>query len=95
MMVSAIRVGILGDFNEEYKSHWATMAAIQHSAEALGIAAERVWIPTPDLLTREGEAEMERCDGLWASPGSPYASFAGMLRGIEFARTRNWPFVGT
>jgi CTP synthase (UTP-ammonia lyase) len=38
---------------------------------------------------------MEACHGLWASPGSPYLSFAGMLQGIRFARTRNWPFVGT
>ena len=38
---------------------------------------------------------LERFDGLFASPGSPYRSFAGMLRGIEFARSRNWPFVGT
>ena len=90
-----IRVGILGDFNEGYKSHWATTAAIKHSADKLGVGAERVWIPTPVLLTEEGEREMERCDGLWASPGSPYASMAGMLRGIEFARTRNRPFVGT
>lgn len=94
-MAREIRVGILGDFNEAFKSHWATTAAIQHAAEALGMAAERVWIPTPDLLMPEGIAEMEKCDGLWASPGSPYASFEGMLRGIEFARTRNWPFVGT
>jgi len=91
----AIRVGVLGDFNKEYKSHWATNAAIRHSQAALRLGAETVWIPTPLLLTPEGEAEMERCDGLWGSPGSPYASFDGMLRGIEFARTRNWPFVAT
>ncbi len=94
-MTKTIRVGILGDFNEEYKSHWATTAAVKHAADKLGVEAERVWIPTPVLLTERGEREMERCDGLWASPGSPYASFAGMLRGIEFARTRNWPFLGT
>jgi CTP synthase (UTP-ammonia lyase) len=94
-MAKAIRVGILGDFNEGFKSHWATNAAIRHSQAELGVETEIVWLPTPRLLTAEGEAEMERCDGLWASPGSPYASFAGMLRGIEFARTRNWPFVGT
>jgi len=94
-MGARIRVGILGDFNEEYKSHWATTAAVKHSADQLGVDAERVWIHTSALLTEEGEREMERCDGLWASPGSPYESFAGMLRGIEFARTRNWPFVGT
>lgn len=94
-MTREIRVGILGDFNEEFKSHWATTAAIKHAAEALGIMAEWVWIPTPDLLTQKGVAEMGSCDGLWASPGSPYVSFDGMLRGIEFARTRNRPFVGT
>ena len=94
-MTRTIRVGILGDFNEEYKSHWATTAAVKHAADKLGVEAERVWIPTPSLLTEKGEQEMERCDGLWASPGSPYASFEGMLRGIEFARTRDWPFVGT
>ena len=94
-MTRNIRVGILGDFNEKFKSHWATTDAIQHSAKALGVYAERVWIPTPTLLTAEGEAEMARCDGLWASPGSPYESFTGMLCGIEFARTRDWPFLGT
>ena len=28
-------------------------------------------------------------------PGSPYKSFDGMLKGIEFARERDWPFLGT
>jgi hypothetical protein len=56
---------------------------------------ETRWLPTPTLLEPSGERAMEACDGLWASPGSPYASFDGMLRGIEFARSRNWPFVGT
>ena len=94
-MGQSVRIGILGDFDESFKSHWATTASIKHAADRLGIVVERVWIPTPTLLMEQGEREMERCDGLWASPGSPYASFAGMLRGIEFARTRNWPFVGT
>jgi CTP synthase (UTP-ammonia lyase) len=94
-MTKSIRVGVLGDFNEGFKSHWATNVAIRHSQAELKIEAEIVWIPTPLLLNAKGEGEMERCDGLWASPGSPYASFHGMLRGIEFARTRNWPFVGT
>jgi len=38
---------------------------------------------------------LERFDGLWASPGSPYESAEGMLKGIEFARRRDWPFLGT
>jgi CTP synthase (UTP-ammonia lyase) len=42
-----------------------------------------------------GEKALEGFDGLIAAPGSPYRSFDGMLRGIEFARTRNWPFTAT
>jgi CTP synthase (UTP-ammonia lyase) len=38
---------------------------------------------------------LESFDGIWAAPGSPYKSFDGMLKGIEFARTRDWPFLGT
>ena len=41
------------------------------------------------------EKTLEDFDGLWASPGSPYKSFDGMLKGIEFARRRDWPYLGT
>jgi len=91
----AIRIGVLGDFNPAFRSHCATNAAIEHAAARLSLRTETLWIPTPSLLEPGGEATMASCDGLWASPGSPYKSFDGMLRGIEFARTRNWPFVGT
>jgi CTP synthase (UTP-ammonia lyase) len=46
---------------------------------------------TPD----GAEKILESFDGLWASPGSPYKSLDGMLKGIEFARRRDWPFLGT
>lgn len=91
----AMRIGVLGDFNPAFHSHHATNAAIEHAAERLSLRTETLWIPTPSLLDPGGEATMAGCDGLWASPGSPYKSFDGMLRGIAFARTRNWPFVGT
>jgi CTP synthase (UTP-ammonia lyase) len=38
---------------------------------------------------------LSQWDGLIAAPGSPYKSFNGMLRGIAFARTQDWPFTGT
>ena len=90
-----IRVGVLGDFNPEFRSHHATNAAIEHAAAALSVRAEAQWIPTPSLLEPGAEGKVAECDGLWASAGSPYKSFDGMLRGIEWARTRNWPFVAT
>lgn len=91
----AVRIGILGDFNTDFRSHHATNDAIQHAAKKLGLQAESEWLPTPSLLDASSLKKLESFDGLWASAGSPYKSFDGMLRGIQFARTRDWPFLGT
>ena len=94
-MSDGVRIGILGDFNGEFRSHHATNDALQHAARKLKMKVESEWVPTPLLAGPEAEKELESFDGLWASPGSPYKSFDGMLKGIEFARRRDWPFLGT
>lgn len=94
-MAAPIRIGILGDYNPEFASHPATGAALDHAAARLGLAVEWTWMSTPSLLAPGAEAALAACHGLWAAAGSPYRSFDGMLRGIRFARTRDWPFVGT
>src|SRR5271157_2020951 len=91
----AVRIGILGDFNAEFRSHHATNDALQHAARKLGMKVESEWIPTPSLTDAKAEEKLATFDGLWASPGSPYKSFDGMLKGIEFARVHDWPFLGT
>ena len=94
-MNDTVRIGILGDFNAEFRSHHATNDALQHAARKLQMEVKSEWIATPSLLKPEAEKTLEGFDGLWASPGSPYKSFDGMLKGIEFARRRDWPFLGT
>jgi CTP synthase (UTP-ammonia lyase) len=91
----AVRIGILGDFNPEFRSHHATSDALQHAAAQLNLAVESQWIPTPSLLEPGAPKLLEPFDGLWASPGSPYKSFDGMLKGIEFARRCDRPFLAT
>jgi CTP synthase (UTP-ammonia lyase) len=91
----AVRIGILGDFNPEFRSHHATPDSLQHAARKLDLKVESEWIPTPSLIGSDAEKVLESFDGLWAAPGSPYKSFDGMLKGIEFARRRDWPFLGT
>ena len=93
--MTAVRIGILGDFNPEFRSHHATPDSLQHAARKLDLKVESEWIPTPSLIGSNAEKTLESFDGLWASPGSPYKSFDGMLKGIEFARRRDWPFLGT
>ena len=90
-----MRIGILGDYNPESPTLPAVEKSIQHAAAQLKIEAETQWLPTDSLSGPDLESKLESFDGLWAAPGSPYKSFDGMLRGIEFARRRDWPFVGT
>lgn len=94
-MNDPVRIGILGDFNPEFRSHHATNDSLQHVAARLNLALESEWIPTPSIVEPGGWKTLQTFDGLWASPGSPYQSFAGMLKGIEFARHYDWPFLGT
>ena len=94
-MADALRIGVIGDFEPAYHSHFATNAALYDAATKLKVPLEVRWVPTPSLEGEQADGILRRWDGLIASPGSPYQSFAGMLRGIEFARARNWPFVGT
>lgn len=90
-----MRIAILGDFNPEFHSHHVTNAVIQHAAEQLDFAVESEWVATPRLTRASAALQLSGYHGLWASPGSPYKSQAGMFAGIEFARVRDWPFVGT
>ena len=94
-MDEEIRIGVIGDFEPAYHSHFATNAALYDAATKLRVPLKLRWLPTPSLEGPDAERILGRWDGLIASPGSPYKSFAGMLRGIEFARTRDWPFVAT
>lgn len=94
-MVAPIRIGIIGDFEPAYHSHFATNAALYDAATRLKVPLEMRWMPTPALEGPAANKILRRWDGLIASPGSPYKSFDGMLRGIAFAREYDWPFVGT
>jgi CTP synthase (UTP-ammonia lyase) len=91
----AVRIGILGDFNSKFRSHHATPDSLQHAARKLDLTVESEWIPTSSLNKADSEKILESFDGLWGAPGSPFKSFDGMLKGIEFARRRDWPYLGT
>ncbi len=90
-----VRIGILGDFNPDFRSHHATTESLEHAARKLEIEVYSEWIPTPSLTDKGAEKILESFDGLWGAPGSPFKSFDGMLKGIEFARRRDWPYLGT
>ena len=90
-----LRIAVIGDFEPSFHSHFATNAALYDAATELGSLLELRWLATPSFEDPSAASMMSDWNGFVASPGSPYKSFNGMLRAIEFARTRDWPFVGT
>jgi CTP synthase (UTP-ammonia lyase) len=93
-MADAIQIGVLGEYDPKSPTLPSVEKSMQHAASELKITPQVTWVPTDSLLGNPDQ-KLEAFDGLWAAPGSPYKSFDGMLRAIEFARRRDWPFVGT
>jgi CTP synthase (UTP-ammonia lyase) len=94
-MKQALRIALIGDFDPQSHTHWATEAALFHAALWLSFDVEPQWFPTESLESIEAPDRLAHFDGIWGVPGSPYRSFMGVLRGIEFARRRDLPFLGT
>lgn len=89
----ALRIGIVGDFDKNKHSHWATEAALFHAAARQRLSVAPRWIETLSLA--DSAEQLAELDGIFGAPGSPYRSMQGMLRALEFARQRRIPFLGT
>jgi len=94
-LTESIRIGIIGDFEPNRRSHIATNEALHHAANALSTSLDLVWLPTQELEENFSEMSLKRFDALWCAPGSPYNSMSGALEAIRFAREQGWPFIGT
>jgi CTP synthase (UTP-ammonia lyase) len=89
------RIGIIGDYDATFEPHRATDAALGHSASALTLGIEAVWLPTTSLDAPDAIQSLASFGGLWVAPGSPYRSMSGALRAIRFARETGLPLLGT
>jgi CTP synthase (UTP-ammonia lyase) len=94
-MRQGVRIAVLGDFNPQSHTHWATEAALFHAACWLDFDVEPRWFPTLALESPDAKEHLAHFDGIWGAPGSPFRSATGMLRGIELARRRDLPYLGT
>jgi CTP synthase (UTP-ammonia lyase) len=88
-MHSAIRVALVGDFNELQRAHQAIPRALSAATEG---GVETAWISTDSVARGDSLADF---DGLWCVPGMPYRSADGAISAIRFARTSHLPFLGT
>jgi CTP synthase (UTP-ammonia lyase) len=88
-MHSAIRIGLIGEFNEQQKAHLAIPAALAAASDG---KVETTWVSTDSVGNGSPLAEF---DGLWCVPGMPYRSADGALTAIHYARSHRIPFLGT
>jgi CTP synthase (UTP-ammonia lyase) len=94
-MIQPVRIAIVGDYNQNARSHIATNKALTHTAESMSIPLVYEWLPTQTLFSEGTENTLRKFHGLWAAPGSPYSCTDGALNSIRFARERGCPFIGT
>lgn len=94
-MTPSVRIAIIGDYNPDSRSHAATNESLSHTAGFLSVPLEYQWVSTQRLSAEGTEGMLKAYHGVWAAPGSPYASTAGALGAIRFAREKGWPFIGT
>jgi len=89
-----LRVGLIGDFSPDVLAHEAIPKSLALWASEMEANIEPVWLPTVNLLDKPA-SNLEALDAFWCVPGSPYASMAGALRAIRYAREHGVPFLGT
>jgi CTP synthase (UTP-ammonia lyase) len=92
-MAGAVKIGLIGEYNTNVKSHRALPTALSMAAEQADCDVTFEWLDTPQLARAVTTAR--RFDGLWLTPNSPYASMEGALEVIRFAREEGIPFIGT
>ena len=90
---SSVSVGVLMDLPPQQAYHAATVAALRHAAEALGLDANIDVVRTDTLRNRPDVATAYT--GLVIGPGSPYRDAEAVLDAIRSARERGVPLVGT
>ncbi|GAB3701333.1 CTP synthase [Actinocorallia lasiicapitis] len=90
MLQHTARIALVGDRSENYRAHARIPRLIDALADRDRLVLDAYWIPSA-----EGGDGLEGFDAIWALPGSPYRSEAGMLAAIRTAREQRIPLLGT
>ncbi|MCP4749916.1 MAG: hypothetical protein GY866_03395 [Proteobacteria bacterium] len=93
-MEKLLRIGIIGDFNPESRSHIPTNESLKQAVNCLSTNLDIVWLPTKPLAEKQWESKLRKFHGFWAAPGQP-ESHQGIQNAIRFSRERDIPFIGT
>jgi CTP synthase (UTP-ammonia lyase) len=89
-----VRIALIGDHNPGVTAHRAIPLALELAAGSIGLDVQPSWLHTT-TIPDPAAGFLSRYHGIWCVPASPYASTAGALRAIRYAREARTPFLGT
>ncbi len=94
-MNRSVRIGIVGDYRADNRSHVATTNGLRHAARVAGVSLEVEWIHTSRVKPDAPADALRPLEGIFLAPGSPYANMGGALAAIRFAREQGVPMAAT
>jgi CTP synthase (UTP-ammonia lyase) len=90
----AVRIALVGDFDEAVIAHRAIPPALDLSAKQLGVNVAPEWVHTA-TIDLPAASRLVDFAGVWCVPATPYASMDGALAAIRRARECVQPYLGT
>jgi CTP synthase (UTP-ammonia lyase) len=88
--MSTATIALVGDRSENVRAHARIPSLLDALRRREGLVLDPYWIPTDEV----GDG-LERFDGVWIPPGSPYRSAEGAIRAARTAREGGIPLLGT
>jgi CTP synthase len=92
--IGEVTIGIVGKYVEFQDSYKSLNEALAHGGIAHNVKVNVVWVEAEGLEGDVWEDQLREVDGILVPGGFGQRGIPGMLRGIEYARTRKVPYFG-
>lgn len=86
-------IALVGDYTAESIAHRAIPLALELAGQAERESVTWTWVPTATI--HDPARDLARFAAVWVVPASPYASMAGALAAIRWARATRRPLFGS
>jgi CTP synthase len=89
-----VDIGMVGKYVEYQDSYKSLNEALTHGGLAHSLKVNQVWVEAEGLEGKNWEEQLKGLDAILVPGGFGKRGIPGMLRAIEYARTRNVPYFG-
>ena len=86
-------IALVGDFSPDVTAHRVIPRALELASQAEGVRVTWTWVSTASI--RDAARDLAGFAAVWVVPASPYASMAGALAAIRWARETKRPLFGS